>query len=177
LRLANRCGRRWERRFENRLIPSRALMALDSFRQLLLDAQAMMDPDFAGKLAMDVAGDVPAGTGSAGAAGEDEGTDFGFGAAAEETAGTDFNFGNEDEGQIPLLDASHFSPFHAAQKSVPKKAFLKMPETTDEKRNAQVEPAVAGKIAAGMSGANGGDASAERVEGFRAPATRQRCRS
>jgi DNA helicase-2/ATP-dependent DNA helicase PcrA len=155
---------------ENRLIPSRALMALDSFRQLLLDAQAMMDPDFAGKLAMDVAGDVPAGTGSAGAAGEDEGTDFGFGAAAtEEATGTDFNFGNEDEGQIPLLDASHFSPFRAAQKSVPKKAFLKMPETTDEKRNAQVEPAVAGKIAAGMSGANGGDASAERVEGFRAP--------
>ena len=26
-------------------------MALDSFRQLILDAQAMMDPDFAGKLA------------------------------------------------------------------------------------------------------------------------------
>jgi hypothetical protein len=28
----------------------RAQMALDSFRQLILDAQAMMDPDFAGKL-------------------------------------------------------------------------------------------------------------------------------
>ena len=34
----------------NRLIPTRALMALESFRQLILDAQAMMDPDFAGKL-------------------------------------------------------------------------------------------------------------------------------
>jgi DNA helicase-2/ATP-dependent DNA helicase PcrA len=39
----------------NRLIPTRALMAIDSFRQLILDAQAMMDPDFAGKLSADVA--------------------------------------------------------------------------------------------------------------------------
>ena len=39
----------------NRLIPTRALIALESFRQLILDAQAMMDPDFAGKLAADVA--------------------------------------------------------------------------------------------------------------------------
>ena len=39
----------------NRLIPMRALMAIESFRQLILDAQAMMDPDFAGKLSADVA--------------------------------------------------------------------------------------------------------------------------
>ena len=39
----------------NRLVPSRALAALESFRQLILDAQAMMDPDFAGKLSADVA--------------------------------------------------------------------------------------------------------------------------
>src|SRR6202034_1975680 len=39
----------------NRLIPTRAQMALESFRQLILDAQAMMDPDFAGKLSADVA--------------------------------------------------------------------------------------------------------------------------
>ena len=39
----------------DRLIPARAQMALDSFRQLILDAQAMMDPDFAGKLSADVA--------------------------------------------------------------------------------------------------------------------------
>ena len=37
------------------LIPTRALMAIEWFRQLILDAQAMMDPDFAGKLAADVA--------------------------------------------------------------------------------------------------------------------------
>ena len=39
----------------NRLVPTRALLALESFRQLILDAQAMLDPDFAGKLAADVA--------------------------------------------------------------------------------------------------------------------------
>ena len=46
-------------------------MALDSFRQLILDAQAMMDPDFAGKLSTDI-----------GAMSESEAdTDFEFGAA------------------------------------------------------------------------------------------------
>ncbi len=49
----------------NRLIPTRALMALESFRQLILDAQAMMDPDFAGKLAADVAESGRADTGFA----------------------------------------------------------------------------------------------------------------
>jgi DNA helicase-2/ATP-dependent DNA helicase PcrA len=58
----------------NRLIPTRALMALDSFRRLILDAQSMMDPDFAGKLAADVAE-------SASAASD---TGFAFGEAARE---------------------------------------------------------------------------------------------
>jgi len=92
-----------------RLIPTRALMALESFRQLILDAQAMMDPDFAGKLSADVATE------------DDANTDFSFG-ATEPTAeqnqkvveslesATDFTFGS-NEHQIPLLDPSHFSPF------------------------------------------------------------------
>ena len=54
----------------NRLIPTRALMALESFRQLILDAQAMMDPDFAGKLSADVAE----------SAADDADTGFAFGA-------------------------------------------------------------------------------------------------
>jgi len=150
---------------ENRLIPSRALMALDSFRQLLLDAQAMMDPDFAGKLSMDVgSGDVATAEGSAAAEGEDADTDFGFGAAAQKTSETDFNFGGEDEGQIPLLDASHFSPFQTAQKAAPNKPFLKMPKQADEKREAQ-----AGEAGTRKAGANKSDSPAERVEGFRAP--------
>jgi DNA helicase-2/ATP-dependent DNA helicase PcrA len=146
---------------EDRLIPSRALMALDSFRQLLVDAQAMMDPDFAGKLAMDVSGDVAAVGATAGVSSEDGNTDFGFGAAAEEAAVTDFQFGGPDEGQIPLLDASHFSPFNAPDKVAPKNPFLKMPQQTDEKQNAAVDA-----VEASNAGTNG---TGERVEGFRAP--------
>jgi len=113
----------------NRLIPTRALMALESFRQLILDAQAMMDPDFAGKLSADIAE----------SAAEPTDTDFSFGAAepspaenagvvnALETA-TDFAFG-ENSDQMPLLDASHFSPFAAG----PKRPFLRMPKQTKER--------------------------------------------
>jgi len=112
---------------QNKLIPTRALMALDSFRQLILDAQAMMDPDFAGKLSADVAGaDALAGD-----------ADFSFGAgdrSAQEKeqvadqldASVDFAFG-DNEHQIPLLDPSHFSPF-AAEKTV--RPFLQMPRQT-----------------------------------------------
>jgi DNA helicase-2/ATP-dependent DNA helicase PcrA len=101
----------------NRLIPTRASMALDTFRQLILDAQAMMDPDFAGKLAADVA--------ESQAAAAD--TSFGFGAepadeAVSELESAEAHFA-ADESQIPLLDSSHFSPAAHA----PHKPFLKMP--------------------------------------------------
>ena len=86
------------------LIPTRALMALESFRQLILDAQAMMDPDFAGKLQRDVAE----------SAADDADTGFGFGSRriaspASRSRSAEAHFGG-DENQIPLLDASHFSP-------------------------------------------------------------------
>ncbi len=108
---------------KNRLIPTRALMALESFRQLILDAQAMMDPDFAGKLSADVA-----------AVAEEQETDTGFefgisslpsgemeNNQSEDTL-AEFNFGG-NENQLPLLDAASFSPFAAG----PKRPFLKMP--------------------------------------------------
>src|SRR6185503_9037351 len=65
------CQSRWgamKTAIHQNLISSRAGMARGSFRQLNLDAQAMMDPDFAGKLAEDVGL-------------EDADTDFSFGAA------------------------------------------------------------------------------------------------
>ncbi len=119
------------------LIPTRALMAIESFRQLILDAQAMMDPDFAGKLAADVAE----------ARAEDGDTGFGFGASAVDPdsaeAATGVEFGG-NENQIPLLDASHFSPFSVE----PKRPFLKMPKQTaksepqsEEKEDAEEKPA------------------------------------
>ncbi len=114
----------------NRLIPTRASMALDGFRRLILDAQAMMDPDFAGKLAADVA---------EAHAGEAD-TSFGFGAEDGEQKGrqqgtegtreqedSEVDFGG-DEHQMPLLDASHFVPSAHA----PQKPFLKMPSGESE---------------------------------------------
>ncbi len=117
---------------KNRLIPNRALQALESFRQLILDAQAMMDPDFAGKLSADVAAESET----------DASTDFEFGAATEDAANPDaasadsaasFNFGG-NENQMTLLDAASFSPFAAA----PKRPFLKMPGSSIGPRMPQV---------------------------------------
>jgi len=106
----------------NRLIPTRALMAIESFRQLILDAQAMMDPDFAGKLSADVA---------AGAESGQADTGFEFGASSADSASaesaTGFDFGGSDA-QLPLLDAASFSPFAAA----PKRPFLVMPKKSGE---------------------------------------------
>jgi DNA helicase II / ATP-dependent DNA helicase PcrA len=104
----------------NRLIPSRALTAIESFRQLILDAQAMMDPDFAGKLSADVA---------AGAESADADTGFEFGAVTADSASaesaTHFDFGvSSDDSQMPLLDAGSFSPFAVE----PKRPFLTMPK-------------------------------------------------
>jgi DNA helicase-2/ATP-dependent DNA helicase PcrA len=107
----------------NRLIPTRALMAIESFRQLILDAQAMMDPDFAGKLAVDVA---------AGAESDEEvDTGFGFGATSDEPAAPKgegeearFDFGGGEASQPPLLDAASFSPFAVQSK----RPFLTMPK-------------------------------------------------
>jgi DNA helicase-2/ATP-dependent DNA helicase PcrA len=139
---------------QNRLIPPRALTALESFRNLIVDAQAMMDPDFAGKLAADVA--------IAGADDADTGFSFG-GAGTPEPANeedTDFNFGNED--QLALLDPSHFSPFAKE----PQKPFLKMPKQSEKAGVSQVS-----NLRPGMEtgSANQENAATERVEGFRAP--------
>ena len=125
---------------KNRLIPTRAQLALDSFRQLILDAQAMMDPDFAGKLSADVAAGAEAGeeadTGFEFGAAEQVGPGFspdmeagkGAGASAPEgdSSTTEFNFGG-NENQLTLLDAASFSPFAAASK----RPFLKMPKQAE----------------------------------------------
>lgn len=146
----------------NRLIPTRALMALESFRQLILDAQAMMDPDFAGKLSADVAAGSEAG---------DADTGFEFGAStanaasAEEATSFDFGGGKDQiplagKDQIPLLDANSFSPF-AAQ---PKRPFLVMPKQTGGR---EIANASGGEFESDPQEA--GEDAKERVEGFRAP--------
>ncbi len=156
----------------NHLIPTRALMALESFRQLILDAQAMMDPDFAGKLATDVAESQA----------DDTDTSFGFGSAeSDATVGpgfspdnpdssshgalapeaNEFAFGqNTDSAQIPLLDASHF----ASTANTPKRPFLVMPPQT------QGVPPVPGTWGPGNEiPPSDHPTQEERPEGFRTP--------
>ena len=125
----------------NKLIATRALIALDAFRQLILDAQAMMDPDFAGKLSADVT-ESDAELGDAG---------FSFGASApseeenqqvtealETAAETGFYFGGNPD-QLSLLDPASFNPFVEA----PKRPFLKMPKPSSEPQTGVPSP---GKI-------------------------------
>ena len=137
----------------NHLIPTRALMALETFRQLILDAQAMMDPDFAGKLATDVA-EAQAG---------DADTSFGFGTSASEPESPELedveaHFGG-DEDQMALLDASHFSPAANA----PKRPFLVMPSQTQD----QGVPQAPRTWGPGNNAT--GENESERSEGFRSP--------
>jgi DNA helicase-2/ATP-dependent DNA helicase PcrA len=120
----------------NKLVPARAASAIESFRQLILDAQAMMDPDFAGKLSADVAEEDDA----------DTGFDFGATSANEDSpdaasaeSATSFNFG-EPGSQLTLLDAASFSPFAEQPKqpflTKPKKAAVPEPEEAAEERPA-----------------------------------------
>ncbi len=147
---------------QNRLIPPRALSALESFRTLIVDAQAMLDPDFAGKLSADVA-----------AAGADAGdTDFSFGSADNEAEAAladaeaaDFSFGGNQD-QLKLLDPTHFSPFT----NQPRKPFLKMPPKAEAPQSVDGVPPVPSSAAAEGPG---NDATTPNgpgpVEGFRAP--------
>ncbi|HMG88282.1 MAG TPA: UvrD-helicase domain-containing protein [Terracidiphilus sp.] len=153
-----------------RLIPTRAQMALESFRQLILDAQAMMDPDFAGKLSADVGAD-------------DAGTDFSFGTTEpgpEEKqqvtdaleAATEFSFG-DNENQIPLLDPSHFSPF--TEKSFAEKKarpFLQMPKQTARPDQATTRVPPVSNLKPGMDASSiesDRSSSEETPEAFRKP--------
>ncbi len=139
-----------EAAIRGRLIPTRASMALESFRQLILDAQAMMDPDFAGKLLADVA------------EAEEEDADFSFGAAAapdSDDAAESFDFGGNED-QMTLLDPASFSPF----KEAPKRPFLKMPQQ-------QVESKALDKVLqpANPHGGDANDAADAEGKAFRAP--------
>jgi DNA helicase-2/ATP-dependent DNA helicase PcrA len=112
----------------DRLIPTRAQMALESFRQLIVDAQAMMDPDFAGKLTADVAQADEADTGfEFGAA-----NSAGAGDASAQSLDSSFDFGGNED-QFSLLDPAHLASFAAE----PKRPFLTMPRQPAERPEAE----------------------------------------
>jgi DNA helicase-2/ATP-dependent DNA helicase PcrA len=86
-----------------RLLPTRACMALDAFRKLIEDARAMLAPGFAEKLTSDVEQEVDTSFDVAAAASEDDDTSFEFGDAEQHG----FAFGDDDV----AFDASEFNPF------------------------------------------------------------------
>jgi DNA helicase-2/ATP-dependent DNA helicase PcrA len=122
----------------NQLLPARACSALEGFRLLIRDAQALMDPDFAGKLAADLAGSSPETADKIDTGfsfGENASFDFGAGDADfaggdDAGEGTDFDFG-ADTGlnpdlppaaeaaapETPIFDAAMLSPFHKSTAS------------------------------------------------------------
>jgi DNA helicase II / ATP-dependent DNA helicase PcrA len=110
------------RALREKLLPSRALIALDTFRQIVEDGRAMLAPDFAEKLAADVEG----ADNDAEAAETDADTSFDVAAASDEPD-TSFDFGDEfqhglafspgPEPDLPI-DAAAFNPF-ADEPSVP----------------------------------------------------------
>jgi DNA helicase-2/ATP-dependent DNA helicase PcrA len=118
------------RALREKLLPSRALIALDTFRQVIADARALLAPDFAEKLAADV--DTIA------ADSTEEDTSFDVSAeTAYSEIDTSFDFGDEfqhglaftpgPEPDLPI-DAAAFNPFadeppveHAAPSPLAKK--------------------------------------------------------
>ena len=104
----------------NQLVPARACVALGGFQQLIRDAQALMDPDFAGKLIADLAGTSPDAEPVLAAEVETADTGFGFGENisfdfGDAGEGTDFDFGSDlsEEAALapPAFDIASLSPF------------------------------------------------------------------
>ncbi|MBT9331394.1 ATP-dependent helicase [Paracidobacterium acidisoli] len=143
---------------KEKLLPARALAALDIFRKVIQDAHAMLAPGFAEKLTGDVASDAET----------NDSADTGFDVAAADTRDSDtsFDFGDSAQGSLALfhpgddetspaaeeLDATSFNPF-ADEPQVAHAAASKKAGITSVKA---ITPA---KI----------EAAATAVEGFRAP--------
>jgi len=119
-------------------VPARACSALEGFRRLITDAQAVMDPDFAGKLAADLNADLAGGASEPEpvAAADDsfafgENISFDFGTSAEagdpaledeaaagqnahDSSDTAFDFGGEAPLAAASFDLASLSPFQAS---------------------------------------------------------------
>ncbi len=93
------------RALKERLLPTRACIALDAFRKLIEDARAMLAPRFAEKLTADVeqADGDDASFDVAAASAEDDDTSFDFGDAEQHGLA----FGDDDI----VFDAAAFNPF------------------------------------------------------------------
>jgi DNA helicase-2/ATP-dependent DNA helicase PcrA len=134
-----------EEAIRGKLIPARAAVALEGFRQLIRDAQALLDPDFAGKLTADLNGDLAGepepvletavGADESFAFGENISFDFGMSAEAgdpaledeaaaaqdaqdaHDTLDTAFDFGGEAALPAASFDLASLSPFQKKETS------------------------------------------------------------
>ena len=91
----------------NRLIPQRALNALESFQRMIDDARALLEPNFADKLSADVAPGEPA----------EELPEGGYDQSADAEDGSDeaadaisFEFGDAEQGVLGLEEDESFAP-------------------------------------------------------------------
>ena len=139
----------------NQLVPARAAAALGTFQQLIRDAQAIQDPDFAAKLTADLAGgptepepvlETAVSADDSFQFGDNISFDFGTSAEAgdpaleEEAAAHDdldtaFDFAAEPA-PPPILNAAMLSPFH---KSSAAKATRKPINTVADQQPASAE--------------------------------------
>jgi DNA helicase-2/ATP-dependent DNA helicase PcrA len=153
----------------NQLVPARAASALDGFRELIRDAQALINPDapdFAGKLAADLHGGalepepvVESAPDMAFDFGENISFDFGaidsgMGAeagdpvledevVAHDDHGTAFDFDGESFKEAalpPAIDLSLLSPFQASKKGPAANRAKRMPEPVEAKPNPLTDP-------------------------------------
>jgi DNA helicase-2/ATP-dependent DNA helicase PcrA len=138
------------RALREKLLPSRALIALDTFRQVIEDARAMLAPDLAEKLAEDVA---------ASSTDADEDTSFGFEVEANDATETDVSFDFGDEQQHGLAFPSSFSPGPEPDLPIDAAAFNPFAD----------EPPVPHAAASHAAPASKVEKISEAVPGFRAP--------
>ena len=144
---------------------ARALMALESFRQLILDAQAMMDPDFAGKLSADVAesaAETPTRTSPSAPPSQSQAEKQQVAEALE--AATDFSFRRQREIRFRCSIRATSRPSPSRR---PKRPFLQDAET-DKAGSAQVSEETGWKLRPNPSRLE----KEQRGSAFRAPGDR-----
>jgi DNA helicase II / ATP-dependent DNA helicase PcrA len=95
------------RALREKLLPSRALIALDTFRQIIEDARAMLAPGFADKLASDVDAPIETPAGPEVSDPDLSGTDLsGADMSGNDLSGTDFSFDMNTEIEEPAVEAN-----------------------------------------------------------------------
>ncbi len=165
------------------LLTARACSALESFRQLIRDAQAILAPDFATKLAGDLAANSIKATenaleddfsfgenaGASAGAGNESGDELTPNTGDDTAFDTAFDFGadfrsEEATPQTMLFDAATLSPFHRSTAA-----------KTRPKRMREAESAATGTEPTATASANGGRRNDEKSnggntsQGFRSP--------